>query len=171
MTISYEFIDTSYGLIRLARRLAPQSVIAVDLEADSMHHFHEKVCLLQLAAEGVNAVVDPLAIGHLAPLASLLADPGIRKVFHGADYDVRCLYRDFQIEIENLFDTQLACRFLGFKATGLEAAGETLAQITCHGRVFVRVSPAFVEILVSFVDLEICLGDTAEEVVQESPPR
>ena len=45
----------------------------------------------------------------------------IQKVFHGADYDVRSLYRDFKININNLFDTELACRFLGFKASGLDA--------------------------------------------------
>jgi ribonuclease D len=45
----------------------------------------------------------------------------LQKVFHGADYDVRSLYRDFQIEIHNLFDTQLASRFVGLKETGLEA--------------------------------------------------
>ncbi|MGD8993399.1 MAG: HRDC domain-containing protein, partial [Desulfobacterales bacterium] len=45
----------------------------------------------------------------------------ILKVFHGADYDIRSLYRDFKISINNLFDTELACRFLGFKETGLEA--------------------------------------------------
>jgi ribonuclease D len=42
-------------------------------------------------------------------------------VFHGADYDVRSLYRDFDIRIHNLFDTQVACRFLGYEETGLEA--------------------------------------------------
>ena len=121
MTIPYDFIDSNDALIRLARRLATQSVIAVDLEADSMHHFHEKVCLVQVAANGINAVVDPLAVGHLAPLSSLLADPGIRKVFHGADYDVRSLYRDFGIEINNLFDTQVAAVFTGRTETGLDA--------------------------------------------------
>ncbi|MFH1981784.1 MAG: HRDC domain-containing protein [Pseudomonadota bacterium] len=121
MTIPYEFIDSTDALQRLASRLTPQPIIAVDLEADSMHHFHEKVCLLQLAADGINAVVDPLAVTDLSPLAALFADPGIRKVFHGADYDVRSLYRDFGFEINNLFDTQLASVFTGQSETGLDA--------------------------------------------------
>lgn len=121
MTIPYEFIDSTDALHRLARRLTPQPVIAVDLEADSMHHFHEKVCLLQLAADGVNAVVDTLAVADMSPLADLFADPGTGKVFHGADYDVRSLYRDFGIEINNLFDTQVAAVFTGRTETGLDA--------------------------------------------------
>jgi ribonuclease D len=45
----------------------------------------------------------------------------IQKVFHGADYDIRSLYRDFHIRIRNLFDTELASRFLGVTETGLDA--------------------------------------------------
>ncbi len=41
------------------------------------------------------------------------------KIFHGADYDIRSLYRDFTIEVRSLFDTQIAARFLGMKETGL----------------------------------------------------
>jgi ribonuclease D len=104
----------------LADQLNRSTVVACDLEADSMYHFKEKVCLIQLSADGCSCVVDPLAIGGVAPLRTLFADPGIRKVFHGADYDVRSLYRDFGIEIRNLFDTELACRFLGMRSTGLE---------------------------------------------------
>jgi ribonuclease D len=69
----------------------------------------------------VNAVVDALAVTDLSPLAGILADGDVQKVFHGADYDVRSLYRDFGIEINNLFDTQLASVFTGRNETGLDA--------------------------------------------------
>jgi len=42
-------------------------------------------------------------------------------VIHGADYDVRSLYRDFGITVENLFDTQLASMYVGWQETSLEA--------------------------------------------------
>jgi ribonuclease D len=45
----------------------------------------------------------------------------IKKVFHGADYDVRSIFRDFGIEINNLFDTELASRFMGVQQTSLES--------------------------------------------------
>jgi len=51
-------------------------------------------------------------------------------VFHGADYDVRSLYRDFDIRIHTLFDTQLACRFLGIRETGLEAVLKNIFGVT-----------------------------------------
>ncbi|MDD3991792.1 MAG: HRDC domain-containing protein [Desulfobacteraceae bacterium] len=108
------------ALARAAKHFSGCRIIAVDLEADSMYHFREKVCLLQMAAAGESRVIDPLAVPDLSALAPLFARPDIRKIFHGADYDVRSLYRDFGIVIDNLFDTQIAATFLGFTETGLD---------------------------------------------------
>jgi len=88
-------------------------IIGVDLEADSFYHYFEKVCLIQIATESASYVIDPLALKDLSALHPVFSDPRIRKVFHGADYDIRSLYRDFRIEVENLFDTQSASKFLG----------------------------------------------------------
>ena len=96
--------------------------MGVDLEADSLFHYQEKVCLVQIATHRECFLVDPLQIGGLSPLKPFFANPDIRKVFHGSDYDIRCLYKDFSIEVKNLFDTQLACRFLGMQFTGLDSA-------------------------------------------------
>ncbi len=113
-------IDDEDSLARTAADFAAQPVVAVDIEADSMYHFREKVCLVQMAAGGQSVVIDPLAVPDLSVLAPLFARAEIRKIFHGADYDVRSLYRDFGIAIENLFDTQIAATFLGFSETGLD---------------------------------------------------
>jgi len=121
MEADYQIIDAVTGLEKIARILEREKTIAVDLEADSMFHFKEKVCLVQVAAKNRSIVIDPLQIKDLSSLKSLFAGHDIQKIFHGADYDVRSLYRDFNIEINNLFDTELACRFLGIKETGLEA--------------------------------------------------
>jgi ribonuclease D len=117
-----KIIDNSTDLERLAGRLASESVLAFDLEADSLHHYREKVCLIQVATEKAVFLVDPLAVTDMSPLGPLLANPGIRKVFHGADYDIRSLYRDFSLEVRNLFDTMIACQMLGEKEVGLAAA-------------------------------------------------
>jgi ribonuclease D len=114
-------VATPADLQSLAAELETKPVFGVDLEADSMYHFREKVCLLQLATGERNVVVDTIALTDLSPLKPAFRSADIRKVFHGADYDVRCLYRDFDIRISNLFDTQCACRFLGFKETSLES--------------------------------------------------
>ncbi len=116
------WIETAAALSDFAREIAAAPAVGVDLEADSLHHYHEKACLLQIAAAPQHAVVDTLALRDLGCLEPLFRDARIRKVFHGADYDLRLLQRDFGIRVAGLFDTQLACRFLGYSETGLEAA-------------------------------------------------
>ncbi len=114
-------ITTTAALEQAVSRMAAESLLACDLEADSMHHYREKVCLLQISTSTETLVIDPLAGLDLAPLAPLMADPALRKIFHGADYDVRMLHRDFGITISNLFDTMIACQFLGEPEVGLAA--------------------------------------------------
>ena len=118
---AYQLIEEASELTAFALQARSARMLAVDLEADSMFHYREKVCLLQMAANGTTVVVDPLKVADLAALKPLFADEGILKVFHGADYDVRSLYRDFGISVNHLFDTQLASMYLGQSETSLEA--------------------------------------------------
>ncbi|MGD9234736.1 MAG: HRDC domain-containing protein [Desulfobacterales bacterium] len=129
MEIESQIIDKTIDLQKMIRSVEKERAVAVDLEADSMYHYKEKVCLIQIATEKASFVIDPLAIKDLAPLKPIFSDPDIKKIFHGADYDVRSLYRDFKIRINNLFDTELACRFLGIKETGLQAVLKTFFDV------------------------------------------
>ena len=95
--------------------------LAVDTEADSFHHYREKVCLVQLSAGGRHALIDPLASIELTPLKAPLEDGAIRKLLHGADYDIRLLSRDFGLIVSGLGDTMIAARLLGEPALGLAA--------------------------------------------------
>ena len=121
MKVKYQIIDTPARLKDIANTFLKEAKIGVDLEADSMYHYQEKVCLLQMATKRINVIIDPLQIRDLSALKPVFAGQRIKKIFHGADYDVRSLFRDFKITINNLFDTQLAAMFLGLKETSLEA--------------------------------------------------
>ena len=118
---TYRLIKTFADLKQFARRIDQEPIVAVDLEADSMFHFQEKVCLLQMAGNGENVVIDPLEVADLSPLAPVFSNAAVCKVLHGSDYDIRSLYRDFSFEVRNLFDTQLASMFLGERETSLGA--------------------------------------------------
>jgi ribonuclease D len=116
------WIRSPEELADAARHLAACAAIALDSESDSLHHHVEKVCLLQIAADtGEVYLVDPLAFKDLSALAPVLADPGVVKVLHGADYDVSTLKRDFGFGFAALFDTMLAARLLGRRELGLQA--------------------------------------------------
>jgi len=130
----YEIVEKLPYLRRVAKHLLKGGIIGVDLEADSMFHYQEKVCLIQMASTDRTFLIDPLALKNLSPLAPVFADPGVRKVFHGADYDIRSLYRDFGIEVRSLFDTQIAARFLGFRKTSLASLLEDLSGLVIEKR-------------------------------------
>ncbi len=132
MGTNYKIIDTVAGLEKAVRTLEKGKAVAVDMEADSMYHFKEKVCLIQMATKKSSILIDPLHVKDLSSLKPLFSDPDIKKIFHGADYDVRSLFRDFTIEINNLFDTELACRFLGNEGTGLEAVLKKYLDISLN---------------------------------------
>ena len=125
----YEMVERLPDLRRIAKHLQTGGIIGVDLEADSMFHYQEKVCLVQMSSNERTFLIDPLALKDLSPLAPVFADPDVRKVFHGADYDIRSLYRDFGIEVRSLFDTQIAARFLGFRETSLASLLKDLSGL------------------------------------------
>jgi ribonuclease D len=114
-------ITTNQQVSELADILSQQTEIAVDLEMDSLHHYQEKVCLIQVSTRSQNWLIDPLACRDLSPLAAPLGDPALLVVMHGSDYDIRSLHRDFGIIVSNLFDTMIASRFLGITEFGLAA--------------------------------------------------
>lgn len=119
--IEYTLISSNEELKQQCRHLETHQQIAMDLEADSMHHFKERVCLVQVADPDSHYLIDPLAITDFSPLKPLCENPKITKVFHGADFDIRSLDRDFNIRIRNLFDTEIACRLLGIQKRSLAA--------------------------------------------------
>jgi ribonuclease D len=123
------FIKDNSGLLNASSILSGAEIVAVDVESDSMFHYKEKVCLIQISVSGVNMLIDTLSVKDLSPLKPAFSNPAIRKVFHGADYDIRSLHRDFGIEVNSLFDTQVAARFLGMPQTGLSYCIESLFGI------------------------------------------
>ncbi|TVQ92735.1 MAG: ribonuclease D [Deltaproteobacteria bacterium] len=113
------FVDDASSLAKTARELAKAPVIGVDTESDSFHHYQEKVCLIQFSDLERDYIVDPLSIPDLTPLEGIFANREQVKIFHGADYDILCMKRDFGFEIHNIFDTMIASQMAGQPRFGL----------------------------------------------------
>ncbi len=128
------FITSDSQLSAMCEQLALQKIIAVDLEADSMHCFAEKICLIQVAGNDTAYIIDPFEISDMSPFLKILEDPGIIKVFHGSDFDVRNFDRQWGTRIQNLFDTQIACRFLNIQKQGLGDLLEHFFHVTTDKR-------------------------------------
>ncbi|HQZ18969.1 MAG TPA: HRDC domain-containing protein, partial [Vicinamibacteria bacterium] len=96
--------------------------IVIDTESDSLYHFHQKVCLIQVATEAKSSyLIDPLEGFPVEALRGLFEDRGLTKVFHGADYDIALLKAKAGIAVRNIYDTMIAARFLGRTEVGLQA--------------------------------------------------
>ncbi len=110
------------GLAGLLEALRGEPVIALDTESNSFHVYRERVCLLQISTRTADWIVDPIAVDP-RPLGTLLAD-GRKVVLHGADYDVRCVKREYGWALPRIFDTMVAARRLGRPGLGLSALVE-----------------------------------------------
>lgn len=107
------FIDTESGLAELCEKLRGQPVLALDTEFLREKTYYAQLCLLQVAADGVIACVDPLAV-NLEPLLEIIYDPSVVKVMHSARQDMEIFF-DLRGDVPRpLFDTQIAATLMGF---------------------------------------------------------
>src|SRR6185312_3433261 len=126
-SFSADIIATAAKLEQLLSAVAPHNRLAIDTEADSLHCYREKLCLLQLSVPGTDFVIDPLAIRDLQPLAAVLKTREI--VLHGADFDLRLLRRSLSLIPERVFDTVMAARLLGLRQFSLAALVHRYFQV------------------------------------------
>lgn len=120
------WIDDDDTLRDAARSMAGAEHLGVDTEADSRHHYPEKTCLIQIVANGEVFIIDPLADVDVTVLGAVFERPDIQKLFHGADFDLRGLNRDWGFVLRSVYDTNIAARFAGLERFGYAALIEDL---------------------------------------------
>jgi ribonuclease D len=115
------WIRTPAELDALVESLRRAKALSIDTEADGLHHYPVKLCLVQVADDrGRGHLVDPLALPTLRPLGPFFADAGVIKVLHAADNDLAYLKRLYGFSVANIFDTAIAARFLGVTSLSLD---------------------------------------------------
>ncbi|MGI8432958.1 MAG: ribonuclease D [Chthoniobacterales bacterium] len=124
-------ITTDSQLAEILPSLRAVDRIAVDTEADSLHCYFEKLCLIQITGDHQDHLVDPLATVDLQPLCTALADKEI--ILQGMDFDLRLLRRTLGFTAREVFDTVIASRLLGLREFSYAALvqqyfGVTLAK-------------------------------------------
>jgi len=119
------WVDQPLMLQQVAEELSSHNIIAVDTESNSLYAYQEQVCLIQFSTEQKDYLIDTIALSDLSPLGPIFRSVSILKVFHAAEYDLICLFRDFGFHFNFLFDTMIAARTLGYAKIGL---GDLLAQ-------------------------------------------
>jgi len=117
-------------LAATAGTLAATPAVSLDTEGDSLHHYPERLALVQLATPGGVWLIDPLALPDLSPLAPVFAGWSPVVVVHAGDNDLAHLKRRYGFAFRSVFDTSIAARFLGGTSLGLDTLLETWLGIT-----------------------------------------
>jgi ribonuclease D len=125
-----ELITTTESLERLCTALATEAFITVDTEFMRESTYWPDLCLIQVAGEALNGLIDPLAPGiDLSPFFALMNNPAVLKVFHAARQDIEIMVHRAGIVPHPVFDTQIAAMVCGFgDQVGYEAIVRRLAK-------------------------------------------
>jgi len=105
---SFEVIETDSRFRGLVERLADEPFVAFDTEFVSEHTYRSQLCLLQVAAPGVLAVVDTLAVPEIDPFWRLLAEPGRTTIVHAGREEMGFILQAIKARPASLFDVQVA---------------------------------------------------------------
>ena len=104
----FQVVATDSRFRELVDRLAAQPFIAFDTEFVSEHTYRSQLCLLQVAAPGVLAVIDTLAVPEIEPFWRLLAEPGRTTIVHAGREEMGFILHAIQARPAELFDVQVA---------------------------------------------------------------
>ena len=136
---SQDVIASEQELADLIPQIEAAGRVALDTEADSLHSYREKLCLIQIStpqelraavSEDCDYVVDPLGKFDLEPLRHALEPKEI--VLHAADYDLRMLRRGLNFTASKIFDTVVAARLLGIREFSLGALVKRFFDVELH---------------------------------------
>jgi ribonuclease D len=123
-------VETNEALSAFVAELGQAPYLALDTEFLRDQTYYPKLCLIQVAAPGIEGIIDPLAPNiDLAPFYDLIRRPEIVKVMHAARQDIEIFYLQGGVLPDPLFDTQIAAMVAGF---GDAASYETLARKIAH---------------------------------------
>ena len=96
-------------------KLGRAPFIAVDTEFMREQTFWPKLCLVQIAADGTEVLIDSQAPAlDLTPLFDLMVNEKVVKVFHSARQDIEIVHHLAGVIPHPIFDTQVAAMVCGF---------------------------------------------------------
>jgi ribonuclease D len=128
-----DLITQDAALKDACTQLRAHPYVAVDTEFLRETTYWPKLCLVQAATPQAAFLIDPLAEGlDLGPLLSLMADPGVVKVFHAGRQDIEIFVRLMGRPPTSVFDTQIAAMACGH---GDSIAYDALVAAVVKGRI------------------------------------
>ena len=143
MTVEYEMIDSPRRLEEVVELLRKADAVAIDTEFARFNTYYPIVGLIQLYDGQQCYLVDPLQVTELGPLAELLEDPAVVKVFHACSEDLEVFHHVLEALPGPLFDSQVGAAALG-----------------------VNFSISYQKLVVHYLDIEISKEETRSDWLQ-----
>lgn len=110
-----QVITTQKELETALAAFEKSAFVTVDTEFIRETTFWPILCLIQMAAPGVTAIIDPLSPDiDLKPFFKLMANEKVVKVFHAARQDIEIIVHLGDLVPHPVFDTQVAAMVCGF---------------------------------------------------------
>jgi ribonuclease D len=110
-----DLISRTEDLAAACAKLSAAPFIAVDTEFMREQTFWPRLCLVQIASDDTEVLIDSMAPGiDLTPLFDLMVDENVLKVFHSARQDVEIVHHLAGLIPHPIFDTQVAAMVCGF---------------------------------------------------------
>ncbi len=115
-------IRSRKAFLRAIDELRAAQILGIDLENDNFYRYRERLCLLQISTEEKIFLFDCLSkeLKDLGPLREIFENPACTKILHDGHQDIQLLKKHSNLPLVNIFDTQVAARFLGIMRYGLK---------------------------------------------------
>lgn len=114
----YQLISSQLELDAICEKARLAGIIGLDTEFLREKVYFPKLCLIQISIEQQYYLLDTLAFDQqsIKPLIEVLSDSHIIKLIHSCSQDIEVLFYAFDVQLENVFDTQLAAAFCDYEA-------------------------------------------------------
>ena len=110
-----ELISDTQALTTLCKVFAQEDFVTVDTEFMRESTYWPDLCLVQIAGQEINGLIDPMAAGiNLKPFFELMKNEKVLKIFHAARQDIEIMVHLSGTVPHPVFDTQIAAMVCGF---------------------------------------------------------
>ncbi len=128
--IHFQYITTLTQLERIIPTISEEKILSIDLECENnLHHFGAKLSLIQISTSKENFIIDILLTKDVSLLKPIFESQNIQKIFHDVSFDLRILFHELSWHVRNVYDTQLAAKFLAKQKLGLGSLLEEYFKI------------------------------------------
>ena len=125
-------LTTTSELNQACAQLQTSRYVTIDTEFLREKTFWPKLCLIQIAMPGFEALIDPLAGNiDMSGFFEILKNPDILKVMHGCRQDIEIFHKEAGIIPSPMMDTQVMAMVCGYgDSISYEALVKRIAQGT-----------------------------------------